>query len=350
MNARTALVVDDSKSARFAMRRFLESFGYQVDTAESAEDAYGKLRSARPQVMFLDHIMPGTDGFGAIRAIREDSSLAQLPIVLCSSNDGEEFRRQARACGAIDVLSKPPAAEQIKAVLDNLSRLPAREPVQIAAPALQLEEMDPPGGPLPATVPWQEPVPEAQPMNVATPPPAPQPEWEPRKTLPRIGAESLRAGNEDFSARMESIRNDVDARMRKITQDLYLQLGQLAATVAHIDAAQQPRDDAALEQRLFAAMAAMIESLQVPQLLAKVELQFETLTQRVDAQLASLRAELQGSLQAQQQEQARRLDEMELRLRQLAAEEAEVATTTAGIRISTQLADAIAGALRHPTT
>ena len=91
MNAKTALVVDDSKSARFAMRKFLESFGYQVDTAESAEDAYIYLRKKLPEVMFLDHIMPGTDGFEAIKAIKQNALTAGLPVVLCSSNEGDDF-------------------------------------------------------------------------------------------------------------------------------------------------------------------------------------------------------------------------------------------------------------------
>src|SRR5882757_3552241 len=137
MNAKTVLVVDDSKSARFAMRKFLESFGYQVDTAESAEDAYIYLRKKLPEVMFLDHIMPGTDGFEAIRAIKANPLTAGLPVVLCSSNEGDDFLRQARVCGAIDVLQKPPSPDQIRSVLDNLKRLQDAAPPAALAPAAQ---------------------------------------------------------------------------------------------------------------------------------------------------------------------------------------------------------------------
>src|SRR5579859_138768 len=100
MSAKTVLVVDDSKSARYAMRKYLESFGYQVDTADSAEDAFIYLRKKRPELLFIDHIMPGTDGFDAIRSLKQNAQTSSLPVVLCSSNEGEDFLRQARVCGA----------------------------------------------------------------------------------------------------------------------------------------------------------------------------------------------------------------------------------------------------------
>jgi len=136
MSTKTALVVDDSKSARFAMRKFLESFGYHVDTAESAEDAYIYLRKKLPEVMFLDHIMPGTDGFDAIKAIKQNALTAGLPVVLCSSNEGDDFLRQARACGAIDILQKPPSPDQIRSVLENLKRLHDAAPPAVLAPGV----------------------------------------------------------------------------------------------------------------------------------------------------------------------------------------------------------------------
>src|SRR5690349_2524790 len=106
--AKTALVVDDSKSARFALRKYLESMSFQVDPAECAEEAYRFLQSHRPDLIFLDHVMPGTDCFEALRHLKNDPQTGTIPVVICSSNEGEEFTSEARRKGAVDVLQKPP--------------------------------------------------------------------------------------------------------------------------------------------------------------------------------------------------------------------------------------------------
>lgn len=122
MSGRTALVVDDSKSARFALRKYLENHSYKVDTAESAEAAYHLLRELTPDLIFLDHIMPGEDGFEALRHIKSDPRTAAIPVVICSGNEGEAFVADARAKGAAGVLAKPPTPEQLLQVVDNVMR------------------------------------------------------------------------------------------------------------------------------------------------------------------------------------------------------------------------------------
>ncbi len=119
--SKIALVVDDSKSARFALRRFLEGFNYKVETVESATDAYRVLAGMLPEVIFMDHIMPGIDGFEALRALKADARTANVPVVICSSNEGEDFIAQAKARGASNVLQKPPSTEQLAGVLANLT-------------------------------------------------------------------------------------------------------------------------------------------------------------------------------------------------------------------------------------
>jgi len=129
---KTALVVDDSKSARFALRKFLEGFNYKVETADSAADAYRQLAAQLPDVIFLDHIMPGVDGFEALRVIRADSLTSKVPVVICSSNEGEDFVHQAKLRGATDVLQKPPSPEQIAGVHANLGA--SETDLQLLAP------------------------------------------------------------------------------------------------------------------------------------------------------------------------------------------------------------------------
>lgn len=135
MSGKSALVVDDSKSARFALRKYLEHHAYKVDTAESAEAAYGLLRELSPDLIFLDHIMPGEDGFEALAHLKADPQTGSIPVVICSGNEGEDFIADARKRGAAAVLAKPPTPEHLSLVLDTVSRERERAAEQAAAAA-----------------------------------------------------------------------------------------------------------------------------------------------------------------------------------------------------------------------
>ncbi|HVC31056.1 MAG TPA: response regulator, partial [Steroidobacteraceae bacterium] len=76
MAQKRALIVDDSRSARLFLARILEKHDIQVDSVESAEAAIGYLASRRPDVIFMDHLMPGMDGFQAVQAIKDDPRTA----------------------------------------------------------------------------------------------------------------------------------------------------------------------------------------------------------------------------------------------------------------------------------
>ena len=99
-----ALIVDDSRSARVILSRMLEGYGLQVDSSESAEHALEYLRQTRPDVIFMDHLMPGMDGFQAIQAIKGNPDTAMIPVVMYTSQEGELYVSQARALGAVGVL------------------------------------------------------------------------------------------------------------------------------------------------------------------------------------------------------------------------------------------------------
>ena len=116
------LLVDDSKSARFALRKLLERNGMQVDVAESAEQALGYLDSNHPDLIFMDHFMPGMDGFEAARAIKNRPDKSEIPIIMCTSKEGESYAQQARENGATDILPKPATPSALTEVLDKLMR------------------------------------------------------------------------------------------------------------------------------------------------------------------------------------------------------------------------------------
>ncbi len=117
---KTALIVDDSRSARVVLKRVLETHDLDVDTTESAEDALDYLIDNRPDVIFMDHLMPGMDGFEAVSAIKRNPETATIPIMMYTSKKGEVYVGQARALGAVGVLPKEVAPVEVSKVLKSL--------------------------------------------------------------------------------------------------------------------------------------------------------------------------------------------------------------------------------------
>src|SRR5438105_6940267 len=120
MGAKRALIVDDSKSARVFLARALEKYDIDVDAAESAEAAIEYLSSNRPDVIFMDHLMPGMDGFQAVQAIKNDPRTATIPIMMYTSQEGELYLGQARALGAVGVLPKQIRPTDVSKVLSEV--------------------------------------------------------------------------------------------------------------------------------------------------------------------------------------------------------------------------------------
>lgn len=127
-----ALVVDDSKVGRLTMLKKLEAIGIQVDLAESGREALDYLASRRPEMIFMDHMMPEMDGFEVTRRIKATPGMADIPVIIVSGNDEPAFVDEARAAGAIDAIAKPPPPGVLEALLAGLSKVAA--PLE-AAPA-----------------------------------------------------------------------------------------------------------------------------------------------------------------------------------------------------------------------
>jgi CheY-like chemotaxis protein len=126
MPGKRALVVDDSKSARVVLSRMLERYGIEVDSAESAESALEYLKDRRPDVIFMDHLMPGMDGLQAVRHIKSQPELSSIPIMMYTSQEGEIYGGQARASGAVGVLPKSIRPIDVTKALYQLQLLPDR--------------------------------------------------------------------------------------------------------------------------------------------------------------------------------------------------------------------------------
>ncbi len=126
MGAKRALIVDDSKSARLFLARILEKYEIDVDNAENAEAAIEYLNTHRPDVIFMDHLMPGMDGFQAVQAIKNNPLTATIPIMMYTSQEGELYLGQARALGAVGVLPKQIKPTDVSKVLYQLHLLADR--------------------------------------------------------------------------------------------------------------------------------------------------------------------------------------------------------------------------------
>jgi CheY-like chemotaxis protein len=120
MAARLALVVDDSRTARMTLQRMLEKQGMEVDALESAQDALQYLVTKVPDVIFMDHMMPGMDGFQAVEAIKNNPATATIPIMMFTSKGGDLYLSQARALGAVGILPKEVQPAELYRVLNNL--------------------------------------------------------------------------------------------------------------------------------------------------------------------------------------------------------------------------------------
>jgi CheY-like chemotaxis protein len=120
MNPIKILLVDDSKSARYALRLQLQRHGMEVETADSAESALERIKQAPPDTVFMDHTMPGMNGFEALEILKADPTTAHIPVVMCTSNEEPEFMAQARRKGALDILAKSATPEKLADLLGRL--------------------------------------------------------------------------------------------------------------------------------------------------------------------------------------------------------------------------------------
>lgn len=155
--AKRALIVDDSRSARAFLSHILEKYHIEVDTAESAEHALQYLGTHRPDVIFMDHLMPGMDGFQAVQAIKNNPRTATIPIMMYTSQEGELYLGQARALGAVGVLPKQIKPADVSKVLYELNLVPERRSPEPGA--FRPVVVEPPAGAQPG--PRREPTPPA---------------------------------------------------------------------------------------------------------------------------------------------------------------------------------------------
>ncbi len=101
------LVVDDSPTERYFLTDILIKNGYSVSTAENGEEALLKIKADKPQLILMDVVMPGQNGFQITRSIARDPETQDVPIIICTSKNQETDRIWGLRQGARDYIVKP---------------------------------------------------------------------------------------------------------------------------------------------------------------------------------------------------------------------------------------------------
>ncbi len=101
------LVVDDSPTERFFLSELLTRKGYQVRIAESGEEALAQAKQEKPDLILMDVVMPGLNGFQATRAIAKDLETKDIPIIMCTTKGQETDKVWGMRQGARDYIVKP---------------------------------------------------------------------------------------------------------------------------------------------------------------------------------------------------------------------------------------------------
>ena len=114
------LIVDDSPTIVVALRKILRSAGYATVEAPDAEKGVELARTERPELIFLDIILPGMNGFAALRALRRDPSTRQIPVILISGNEQATEQFFGSRIGADDFMKKPFSRFEVFARIERL--------------------------------------------------------------------------------------------------------------------------------------------------------------------------------------------------------------------------------------
>ena len=121
MPIKNILVVDDSPTERFFTVDVLQKAGYHVSTAENGEDGIAKARAERPDLILMDVVMPGLNGYQATRTLCRDDETKDIPVIVCTSKGQETDKIWGLRQGAVDYLVKPLDAQEL---LQRIAALP----------------------------------------------------------------------------------------------------------------------------------------------------------------------------------------------------------------------------------
>lgn len=118
----TILVVEDGLTDMQMISRYLEQAGYHVMGAKSSEEAQEKIIQNKPDVIFLDVILPGKSGFEICRELKDNPNTSTIPVVFCSTKNTDVDKMWGDMLGADAYISKPVNKQELEGVLQRLNK------------------------------------------------------------------------------------------------------------------------------------------------------------------------------------------------------------------------------------
>lgn len=114
------LIIEDSATESLAFSRILKDHGYDVVTASSGEEGIRKAHELKPDLILMDVLMPGVNGFQATRRLTRDPKTASIPVIMVTSKNQESDRIWGLRQGARDYITKPPDRNEFLAKIDAI--------------------------------------------------------------------------------------------------------------------------------------------------------------------------------------------------------------------------------------
>jgi twitching motility two-component system response regulator PilH len=120
MPVKRVLVVDDSPTERHAISEILRKAGFEVNTCDSGEEAVVQSKVLKPDLILMDVVMPGLNGFQATRVISRDDITKHIPVIICTTKNQETDKIWGLRQGARDYVVKPIVASEL---LEKIAQL-----------------------------------------------------------------------------------------------------------------------------------------------------------------------------------------------------------------------------------
>ena len=114
------LIVDDSPTEVHVLKTMLEKHGHEVDSVDNAEAGIARAKESMPDVILMDIVMPGMNGFQATRAINREPATQSIPVIIVTTKDQETDRVWGLRQGAKDYITKPVEEDDLIQKISNV--------------------------------------------------------------------------------------------------------------------------------------------------------------------------------------------------------------------------------------
>jgi DNA-binding response OmpR family regulator len=122
MEQKKILIADDNENIREALTYLLEDEGYKLLLAKDGADALRKVRELRPDILFLDIMMPEVNGYDVCRAIKSDPELRGIYVIMLTAKGQVAEQERGKEVGADEYIVKPFSPMEILAKVKNILR------------------------------------------------------------------------------------------------------------------------------------------------------------------------------------------------------------------------------------